>query len=300
VPSDKATHCHSLNRQIQIRLPGWKAEDTTPPADDDKKEEKKEEKTDAESLKEGKGESTVVLVGDADLIFDQFCAQVQEFLWPEDYSTAHGNLPLAQSMVEQLAGDSNLIAVRSRATMNRPFTVVRQMQADAQNRYRAKISEWRRACKRLNQTERTAAHEAGRKQSTIRALAGSAGRNQEVSNQTGPGQQGAAPVAATNEQEIDSLETRLKWLNIASMPLLVAISGISLAMVKRKRLPQNEPETAHYSCRPRVVVRGLGLMLSKRDAASWNRNEGGIGQKLLGDFPLNDVLRSSSSIPTRS
>jgi hypothetical protein len=36
-------------------------------------------------------------------------------------------------------------------------------------------------------------------------------------------------------KEIDSLETRLKWLNIAGMPLLVAISGISLAMVKRKK-----------------------------------------------------------------
>jgi hypothetical protein len=40
-----------------------------------------------------------------------------------------------------------------------------------------------------------------------------------------------------------------------------------------------------------IVVGGLGLMLSKRDAASWNRNEGGIGQKLLGDFPLNDVTQ---------
>ena len=36
-------------------------------------------------------------------------------------------------------------------------------------------------------------------------------------------------------KEIDSLETRLKWLNIAGMPMLVAISGISLAIVKRKK-----------------------------------------------------------------
>src|SRR5687767_6975596 len=38
-----------------------------------------------------------------------------------------------------------------------------------------------------------------------------------------------------------------------------------------------------------IVVGGLGLMLSKRDAATWNRNEGGLGQKILGDFPINDV-----------
>ncbi|MCI0539355.1 MAG: DUF4340 domain-containing protein, partial [Verrucomicrobiales bacterium] len=38
-----------------------------------------------------------------------------------------------------------------------------------------------------------------------------------------------------------------------------------------------------------IVVGAFGLMLSKRNAASWNRNEGGIGQKLLGDFPINDI-----------
>jgi DNA repair exonuclease SbcCD ATPase subunit len=36
-------------------------------------------------------------------------------------------------------------------------------------------------------------------------------------------------------QEIESLETRLKWLNIAGMPFLVTLSGITLALIKRKK-----------------------------------------------------------------
>ncbi|HKI68892.1 MAG TPA: hypothetical protein VKA67_04840, partial [Verrucomicrobiae bacterium] len=36
-------------------------------------------------------------------------------------------------------------------------------------------------------------------------------------------------------REIDALKTRTEWINIAAMPLLVSISGIVLAMVKRKR-----------------------------------------------------------------
>ena len=35
----------------------------------------------------------------------------------------NGNLSFAQGIVEQLSGDSNLIAVRSRASRERPFTV---------------------------------------------------------------------------------------------------------------------------------------------------------------------------------
>ncbi|MFZ4588225.1 MAG: hypothetical protein ACOYNG_04470, partial [Terrimicrobiaceae bacterium] len=35
--------------------------------------------------------------------------------------------------------------------------------------------------------------------------------------------------------EIDSLETRLKWLNIAAVPLLVGLFGIGLAIHRKKR-----------------------------------------------------------------
>ena len=36
-------------------------------------------------------------------------------------------------------------------------------------------------------------------------------------------------------REIDSLENGLKWLNIAGMPLVVAIAGLALALVRKQR-----------------------------------------------------------------
>jgi ABC-type uncharacterized transport system involved in gliding motility auxiliary subunit len=36
-------------------------------------------------------------------------------------------------------------------------------------------------------------------------------------------------------QDIDSLENRLKWFNIATVPLIVSASGLTLAFYKRKR-----------------------------------------------------------------
>ena len=35
-------------------------------------------------------------------------------------------------------------------------------------------------------------------------------------------------------REIDSLETRMKWINIAAVPFLVTLTGIGLAFWKRK------------------------------------------------------------------
>jgi uncharacterized protein related to proFAR isomerase len=36
-------------------------------------------------------------------------------------------------------------------------------------------------------------------------------------------------------KDIDSLQNKLKWVNIAGMPFLVTLGGIIIALVKRKR-----------------------------------------------------------------
>ena len=36
-------------------------------------------------------------------------------------------------------------------------------------------------------------------------------------------------------KEVVSLETRLTWLNILAMPLAVALAGIGIALIKRKK-----------------------------------------------------------------
>ena len=37
-------------------------------------------------------------------------------------------------------------------------------------------------------------------------------------------------------QDVEALENRLKWVNIAAMPVLVTIAGIGLAMARRKKM----------------------------------------------------------------
>src|SRR5262249_39638686 len=107
--------------------------------DGEKKDEKKEAPGD--SLKESKTEGVVVLVGDADFIDDQWCVRVTPFFGQKIVQFPNGNMALAQAMVEQLAGDSSLIGVRSRATVNRPFTVVQKKQAAAEQRFQDEIKK---------------------------------------------------------------------------------------------------------------------------------------------------------------
>ena len=176
----------------------------------------------------------VVLVGDTDLLYDQFAAQVQEIFGQKMVFPRNGNLNLVQNLVEQLAGDSNLISVRSRATMNRPFTLVKKMQAEAEERYRSKIKELEKSLSdtqtRLNELQKS--KEKGQRfilspeqQAEI----------QKFQQKQGEAKKELKQVRKNLRREIDSLENRLKWVNIAGMPILVTITGLSLAMIKRKK-----------------------------------------------------------------
>jgi ABC-type uncharacterized transport system involved in gliding motility auxiliary subunit len=200
---------------------------------DDAKAEKQEAKDASEVLKETTGENVVILVGDADMLYDRFAIRELNTPFGAIPMPANANLDFAQNLAEQLAGDANLIGVRSRATVSRPFTLVRQMQAAAQERYQAEIKKLEDGLadtqRRLNELQRS--KEQGQRfilspeqQAEIEKF-----RQEEARTKVELKQ-----VRKDFRRDIDALENRIKWFNIAAMPLVVSISGIVIALYKRK------------------------------------------------------------------
>ena len=83
----------------------------------------------------------MVLFGDSDLLADDFSLRKMDSPFGAMVSPMNANLNLAQNLVEQMTGDNNLIAVRSRATLNRPFTRGEKDGGRGQARSQAKIEE---------------------------------------------------------------------------------------------------------------------------------------------------------------
>jgi ABC-type uncharacterized transport system involved in gliding motility auxiliary subunit len=204
------------------------------PTPNEQKKKKEEDKA-GPTLKESSKETTVVLVGDADMIQDPIAVrEMQNPFGPRLILPANGNLSFAQSIVEQLTGDSNLIAVRSRASRERPFTVVKKIQADAESNYRSKIKELETS---LSETQRKVNELQKGKESDQRLIL-SPEQQQELANFQKKEADVKTQLKTVRKQvrtEIDSLETRVKWLNIAAMPAVVALSGLGLALFRRRR-----------------------------------------------------------------
>lgn len=189
--------------------------------------------TDA-ALKESKVESTVILVGDADMIQDNFTIQDNQTPFGNWRRQLNANLNFAQNAVEQLAGDNNLIAVRSRATLNRPFEVVRKKEAEASAKFQGVVDELQKtaqaAQQRINELQAQKSDQNQRFIITPEQQAEIA----KLEKESVETDKKLRAVKKDLAREVDSLKTSLTWWNIFAMPAVVTIGGILLAVYKRK------------------------------------------------------------------
>src|SRR5712691_4116001 len=190
----------------------------------------------AAPLKESAAENAVVLVGDSDFINDGAAVQVQHIFGQRIVIPRNGNLAFAQALVDQLAGDPALISLRSRASAARPFTVIRDMEAKAQQAYLGKIKELEN---NLTQTqEKLNALQKGRGTGAGAIL--SAEQQVELENfrkKAAETRLALKEVRRELRADSEALQFWTKVLNIALVPLLVAIAGVALAIWRRRRVP---------------------------------------------------------------
>ncbi len=195
-------------------------------------------------MKESKDANTVVLFGDSDFLQDGAAVQIQEMFGRRIAIPVNGNLPLFQAVVEQMAGDPALINLASRSVSTRPLTVVKRMEAEAQQAYLGKMKELE---DNLNQTkEKLAALEK-------KPAPGGAPQQAAVKEQLTPEQQQEVDnfrkrVLETRRElkdvrkelraDTEALQFWTKVMNIAAMPIIVAIAGILIGMWKRRRMSQ--------------------------------------------------------------
>lgn len=186
-------------------------------------------------LKETVGDSTVVLVGDADLLFDDFTLRRMNTPFGQMAMAMNANLNFAQNCVEQMAGDENLIQVRSRATVSRPFDVVKQKQAEAEKRFQGEVAaleeKFQQAQQRVNELQT----QKGDGNQRFFLSPEQKAELLKVQQEEAETRKNLREVRKDLRKEIVHLENTVKWVNVLAMPLLVSVFGIGLAVVKRRR-----------------------------------------------------------------
>ena len=218
-------------------FPEGKPKPYAPPRADKKKgaEEKKAEEKPAPHLKQSAEENSMVLVADVDLLTDGAAVEIQEVFGQRVPVPRNGNLAFALGLIEHFSGDEALIGLRSRASFTKPLTVIREMEASAQQQYLGKIKELEDS---LNQTQEKL-KDIQRAKGGVTSSIMSAEQQVELDNfrKTAVETRRVLKDLRKNLRvETDKLQFWTKVINIGLVPLLVAILGLALALIKRRQL----------------------------------------------------------------
>lgn len=227
VPNDER-----LNIAVRIRGKFKSAFPEGPPAG--KTEEKKEpDKT--EQLFESKEKATLMIVADVDMLADQFYVQRSQFLGFNLAKVFNDNLNFLSNSVEILTGSDDLIGLRSRGKFERPFTVVSDLEHQAQEHWLAKEQELIRQEEDTNRK----LQELQRQRSDSQNLILSPEQEAEIIKFREKRQnikQELKQVRRNLRADIERLGAVLKMINIFLMPVCVAIGGIGFALFRQRRM----------------------------------------------------------------
>ncbi|MCX7556336.1 Gldg family protein [Xanthomonadaceae bacterium JHOS43] len=169
--------------------------------------------------------ANIVLVADTDLLSDRLWAQVQQFFGQRVVNAFASNGDFVINAIDNLIGSADLIAVRTRAGSSRPFTTVDALRVEADARFRAKERELQA---RLQETEEKLAA-LQQTQPGGNALTLSAEQQTELlrfQDEKLRIRKDLRQVRRQLDEDIQALGGKLKFLNIAGVPLLLTFGAL--------------------------------------------------------------------------
>jgi len=186
------------------------------------------------ALAESKGEGQIVLVADTDILSDRLWVQIRPFFGQQVMNAFANNGDFAVNALDNMAGSSDLISIRGRATSQRPFTTVEALKRNADERFRAKEQELQQE---LSDTERKLTElQSAKSQDQQQIL--SPEQKSELDNFLKRKLEIRKELRQVRRQldaEIETLGTHLKIVNIVLMPLLVTLAALGFAWWRSQR-----------------------------------------------------------------
>lgn len=179
------------------------------------------------------GEATLIVVADSDWLMDSYSVRRINFGGFQAADPLNDNLAFGTNVVEFLAGSQDLISIRSKGSAVHPFTVVREMEAAAQQRYQEQLEAL---------DERLSAVQA--ELSNLQTQVGDNGllvASPEIAEAIAEYQAQEAEMRRERRdirralrEDIDALETRLLLLNLFAAPAAIGLFGLWFRRSRRR------------------------------------------------------------------
>ena len=194
-------------------------------ASDDKK------KAAAAQIKSGK--LNAIVIADSDMLYDEFWVQTRELVGQRISIPIANNATFVVNALENLSGGEALSGLRGRGIDDRPFELVRDIRRDAERKFRQKeqtlVSRLNGLQEKLTKVERQS------KDGKIILSDDDKKAIDQFRGEMVATRKELRDVKHAMRADIDQLESFLKFVNIAGVPLLFGLGGIAFAAFRRRR-----------------------------------------------------------------
>lgn len=195
-----------------------------------------------EHLKEAIRPASMIVVADTDMLVDRFWVRSQDFFGQRVDVPIANNADFLSNAVDNMAGTSALIGLRSRGVTTRPFHKVEDLRREAELRYRSTEQALLEQLKGIEtklkdiQTKETAEGNtvilsADQKEAVEKFRRESIAIRKELRS-----------VQLALRQDIDRLDATLKAINIGLMPAIVVIFALILGLVRRRNAQRHRAD----------------------------------------------------------
>jgi len=175
----------------------------------------------------------IILVADADMLANDYWVRVQEMGGQQVAVPFANNADFVLNALDNLAGSSSVISLRSRGLSDRPFQLVEKIRARAELKYRAKQRELESNLRDIEgkiKDIRTD-EKSGKVILTSQQQEDINEFQSEMLNIRGE----LRNVQHALRSDIEALDSWTRVINIALIPIIVALIAFAIAMVRRVR-----------------------------------------------------------------
>jgi ABC-type uncharacterized transport system involved in gliding motility auxiliary subunit len=184
-------------------------------------------------LKEAKGTATLVVVADTDWLLDDFSIRKVNYFGTQAAEPLNDNLAFGGNTLDYLAGSQDLISIRGKGTSLRPFTVVQQMEVEAQKKYQEQLIALEA---RLSETQAKLVQLQGKSSDGGRLVATPEMQKaiEDFQKQEAAIRRERREIRRALREDIDALGNGLLVINLLATPILVGAFGLCFHRTRRR------------------------------------------------------------------
>ena len=178
------------------------------------------------------GEINVIVIGDTDMLQDRFWVQRQNLFGQSIPIPISANGSLVINALDNLTGSGDLIGIRSRGRFRRPFTVVNELRQEAELRFREKEQE---LLQRLEETDARLSELRTGESGEVVLTEDQRNAIIEFTDERLRIRRELRDVRHALRNDIEALETWLRFINIGLVPIVIGIGGLLAGLHRMRR-----------------------------------------------------------------